>query len=364
MYAAIGQVFLINGEDVEANRMLQQAIDLYSAIGSRYSIPAQIGNYGWTLRRIGKPDQAKPYLLQAAELFAGMGLDDYAQRHRRAAQGADPQVSLLQQWQPVIALVVATIQGDEVARSQLLPLLDQLSSSGDWRSLAAALQRVLAGERDRDVLLPGLDATDQSILAATLDALQPEASPEMSPAQVRTMLEQLAAERRQAADLAGLVEVLDALVETNTTLADWPAVVAVAEERLALDQGPPDLWAALADARSNLSDETGAAAAYTQAVLLAPDEPMLRRNYANSLINLNQLDEAAVQLNEAERLDPDAPYLALRRAELARAHADRGAAKQWAQEALRRQPGWEAAVDLLTWAQSPDNEQAVAPPQE
>lgn len=77
---------------------------------------------------------------------------------------------------------------------------------------------------------------------------------------------------------------------------------------------------------------------------------MLRRNYANSLIALGRLDEAATQLAAAAELEPDAPYLALRRAELAKARGDRDEATRWATEALRRQPDWDEAQALLTWA--------------
>ncbi len=77
---------------------------------------------------------------------------------------------------------------------------------------------------------------------------------------------------------------------------------------------------------------------------------MLRRNYANTLIHLQSLDEAAAQLDAAEALEPDAPYLALRRAELAKARDERDEAARWAREALRRQPGWDEAEALQRWA--------------
>ncbi|QLQ06962.1 MAG: hypothetical protein HZY76_13555 [Anaerolineae bacterium] len=99
-----------------------------------------------------------------------------------AAEAADPQATLLQQWQPVIGLVVNAVQGDAAADNQLLPFLDQLSRSADWHNLAAALRRVLAGERNLQVLSPGLDATDQAILTATLDALQSGSPPDIAPA--------------------------------------------------------------------------------------------------------------------------------------------------------------------------------------
>ena len=84
--AAQGQLRLIAGAQEEADQLLQEAITLYQAIGARYWIPAQIGNYGWALRRAGHHDEARPYFLQAADLFAAMGLDDYAERHRQAAE--------------------------------------------------------------------------------------------------------------------------------------------------------------------------------------------------------------------------------------------------------------------------------------
>jgi O-phosphoseryl-tRNA(Cys) synthetase len=62
-----------------------QAPTLYQKIGSRYSIPAQIGNYGLALLRVGQKERARPYLLQAADVFEQMGLDDYAARHRKYA---------------------------------------------------------------------------------------------------------------------------------------------------------------------------------------------------------------------------------------------------------------------------------------
>jgi len=85
---AKGQLTLINADQAAADRLLEQALAIYRTIGDRYSVPAQIGNYGWTLWRIGRHEQARPYLLQAADLFAEMGLVDYAERYRSAAEGS------------------------------------------------------------------------------------------------------------------------------------------------------------------------------------------------------------------------------------------------------------------------------------
>jgi len=90
-----------------------------------------------------------------------------------------------------------------------------------------------------------------------------------------------------------------------------------------------------------------ALAVYAALVERQPDQAWLRRNYANSLINLARLDDAEVQLDAAEQLEPDAPYLALRRAELAKARGNRAETIRWAEEALRRNPDWDEAQKLL-----------------
>jgi len=66
---------VVNRQQEQADRLLSEAIAIYRAIGDRYSIAAKIGNYGLALLRAGKSEQAKPYLLQAAELFEEMGLE-------------------------------------------------------------------------------------------------------------------------------------------------------------------------------------------------------------------------------------------------------------------------------------------------
>lgn len=170
---------------------------------------------------------------------------------------------------------------------------------------------------------------------------------QQNPEQFRALLQGAVAVARAANDSSQLTQVLAALRQVCQQLADWPGVAAAAEELIALGAADGETYAALGDSRSNQDDEAGAAVAYAQAVALAPDQAMLRRNYANSLIALGRLDEAGVQLDAAEALDPASPYLALRRAELAKARGDREDAIRWAQEALRRQPGWDEAEKVL-----------------
>lgn len=82
----IGQLALADDNQTEADRLLEQAIAIYQSFEDRYSIAAQTGNYGWTLRLLGQPEKAKPYLLRAADLFSEMGWEDYAERHRKVAE--------------------------------------------------------------------------------------------------------------------------------------------------------------------------------------------------------------------------------------------------------------------------------------
>ena len=159
---------LIAGDTPGANAKLHEAVQIYAAIGDRYSIPAQIGNFGWTLRRMGRSADARPYFLQAAQLFEDMGLMDYAQQARHAAESEDQTARLLQQWQPVLALLGQAVHGDADAGRQLSLILEALEKSDDWRHLSGALRRILAGERDPASLAAGLDETDRVILAAAL----------------------------------------------------------------------------------------------------------------------------------------------------------------------------------------------------
>jgi hypothetical protein len=66
----------------KAERLLNQALALYQAIGDRYSVAAQIGNFGLALLRADEEARARPYLRKAADLFEAMGLQNYAEMLR------------------------------------------------------------------------------------------------------------------------------------------------------------------------------------------------------------------------------------------------------------------------------------------
>lgn len=80
----------------------------------------------------------------------------------------------LTRWEPVIAAVVDAATSGHT-RPELADFLDELGATTDattnWAALVAALRRVLAGDRDREQLLAGLDEVDTAILTAVLDRL-------------------------------------------------------------------------------------------------------------------------------------------------------------------------------------------------
>jgi hypothetical protein len=75
----------------------------------------------------------------------------------------------LTRWEPVITAVAAAAAAGHTP-TELADFLNQ-GDSTDRAALAAALRGVLAGDRDREQLLVGLDDVDTAILTATLDRL-------------------------------------------------------------------------------------------------------------------------------------------------------------------------------------------------
>ncbi|GIV87964.1 MAG: hypothetical protein KatS3mg055_0482 [Chloroflexus sp.] len=212
----------------QATDLLNQAVRLYWAAGEYYSAAAQTGNYGWALRRMGRPDLARPYLARAAEIFADLGLADFAERHRAAAEdiaadltpeflaslppavrqaleqgdGALLQFAIntlptdqqqmvidrlsaiglislaesaedanhaVQQFEPLLQAIVAVARGDESERPDVERALDDLERKG-WR-IRKAVRQIWQGERRRQRLTYGLDEVDTAIVHRILDLL-------------------------------------------------------------------------------------------------------------------------------------------------------------------------------------------------
>ncbi len=84
----IGRLALTEDNQADADRLLEQAIAIYQTFEDRYSIAAQTGNYGFTLLQLGRKEQAKPYLLQAADGLEEIGgFEAIVAQCRAAAEG-------------------------------------------------------------------------------------------------------------------------------------------------------------------------------------------------------------------------------------------------------------------------------------
>ncbi|WP_322487224.1 tetratricopeptide repeat protein [Chloroflexus sp.] len=219
---------LIAADLPQATDLLNQAVKLYWAAGDYYSAAAQTGNYGWALRRMGRPDLARPYLARAAEIFADLGLADFAERHRAAAEdiaadltpeflaslppavrqaieqgdGAALQFAInglppteqqqvidrlaaiglisiaeseedashaVQQFEPLLQAIAAVARGDESERADVERALGDLERKG-WR-IRKAVRQIWQGERRRQRLTYGLDEVDTAIVNRILDLL-------------------------------------------------------------------------------------------------------------------------------------------------------------------------------------------------
>jgi hypothetical protein len=77
----------------------------------------------------------------------------------------------LEAWGPVISAITAASGGDEAAAVWVQEHLLKRSQQSDWAALAGVLRRMLAGERDPEQLLGGLDPIDTAIVQRTLDVL-------------------------------------------------------------------------------------------------------------------------------------------------------------------------------------------------
>ncbi len=217
---------LIEHDLPRATELLNEAVQRYWAAEDYYSAAAQTGNYGWALRRLQRPDLARPYLLQAAELFDRMSLTEYADRHRQAAEDVaadltpevlaelpaavrtalqkgdapalnfaleqlptaeqaavverltalgvisipsddDDTTRALTQFAPLLEAIAAVARGETAERADVEIALQDLERKG-WR-LRRPVEKLWAGERRLNPLTFGLDAVDTAMVQRILE---------------------------------------------------------------------------------------------------------------------------------------------------------------------------------------------------
>jgi tetratricopeptide (TPR) repeat protein len=223
-----GRELLDQGQLAPATDLLNQAVKLLWAAGEQYGAAAQIGNYGWALRRKGRPDLARPYLEEAARLFDALGMAEFAERHRFAADDVNPGVTpelldalpsavrgalergdvgglqfaldalplaeraliverltaagiisvnegaggadeALQQFEPLLQGVAAVARGQAGERAEIEAALEDLERKG-WQLRGAAL-RIWQGERRADLLVADLDELDGALVRRVLELI-------------------------------------------------------------------------------------------------------------------------------------------------------------------------------------------------
>ncbi|NJL27589.1 MAG: tetratricopeptide repeat protein [Thermoanaerobaculia bacterium] len=105
----------------------------------------------------------------------------WLRKERRAfADGSGAWERYRARWEPVSRLFALAVKVDEATREPLRAnWLARLAETDDWKNLAAALDRVLAGARDADALaeVHHLDRVDYLILTKVLEAIAAAQAP-------------------------------------------------------------------------------------------------------------------------------------------------------------------------------------------
>ncbi|MFV9507419.1 MAG: tetratricopeptide repeat protein [Oscillochloridaceae bacterium umkhey_bin13] len=232
-----GRALIEQGELPQATELLNRAVKLYWSVGEQYTAAAQIGNYGWALRRKGRPDLAQPYLAEAARLFAQMGLTEFAERHQFAAEDAHSGLTpdLLAGLPPAVrgALERGDVAGlqfalDALAVAERELVLERLVAAGVVSTGGDDQQRADEAVRQFEPFLAGVaavargDAADRAAIEQTLDDLERKGW------RLRRAVEKLWAGERRLAPLTHNLDELDralvvrmlALVEGDATESD------------------------------------------------------------------------------------------------------------------------------------------------
>ncbi|PDV98012.1 hypothetical protein [Candidatus Viridilinea mediisalina] len=184
---ARGRALLEHGDLPQATALLNQAVRHYWSAGEYYAAAAQTGNYGWALRRRGRPDLARPYLEQAAALFHQIGLEEFAERHRFAAEDAHSGLSaeLLESMPTIVRAALERGDGaalqhalDALSLAERQVVLERLAAAGVIQTDDAAADDAAEALRQFAPLLEAIatvargDRREQGALEATLEELE------------------------------------------------------------------------------------------------------------------------------------------------------------------------------------------------
>ncbi len=160
--------------------------------------------------------------------------------------------------------VIAACQGSQEAATQLEPFLDDLAQQDDWRELAAMLRRVLEGERDPNVLLPGLDVMDTLVVRQVLRGLGEEEPPSSAyDPDVHTVLTHLRQQWQPVIEVVIIAaqaegrrpEGLDTLLEQLDESDDWHELAGALRRIVEGERAPQALFPGLSGAEALIVGE-------------------------------------------------------------------------------------------------------------
>ena len=184
------------GRPAEAERWYRRAIALDEEVGNPKEYAIDYLNLAGLLLDQGRLDEAERYARQSVETVERHGIATevwkmYALLARIAEQRRRPQEARawrrkeqetfaafagsahqIRQFQPLIAAIVRAAQGDAQAIQDIEPTLQQMEATDETnRRFAASVRRILAGERDLDVLTEGLSSQPALIVRQVLEGL-------------------------------------------------------------------------------------------------------------------------------------------------------------------------------------------------
>jgi len=141
----------------EARQLAEEALAIKKTIDPG---TAQIWTTYHVLSKIAdkqhQPEQAREYRRQAREAKANFAGTRYE----------------LQKFEPLIAAIVAAVQGHEGAKQFVRQEQERMRQGvEEWRNLADATDRILAGERNEEALCENLGPTQAVIVMAILEGL-------------------------------------------------------------------------------------------------------------------------------------------------------------------------------------------------
>jgi len=152
-------------EDAEAYahraREIEETLELSDETWKTLDTLADIAN------KRGRAEEAREWRRKAEEAKRAFAAQSGGQWSEDGAQVAQA----VQQWEPVIAAVIAACQGNKQAAQAIEPLLKEAEKSDETRNFAAVVRRILKGERNAQ-FAQGLNPMQAAIVGKILEGVQ------------------------------------------------------------------------------------------------------------------------------------------------------------------------------------------------